>query len=123
MSDIEWKGLEDADVGFSEPCRGNYGWRRYSDPCVADDRAHGHLHLSDDGLVARVPFCCRSQEGASALVALLRARGSVDDAQAEGLKDLAAFKRLPTALTPDERAELADPERLKLLMSYVYVGS
>ncbi|MEK7546077.1 MAG: hypothetical protein AAB554_03290 [Patescibacteria group bacterium] len=123
MSDIEWKGLGDADVGFSEPCRGDYGWRRFSDPCVADDRDHGHLHLSDDGLVGRLPFCCRSQEGALALVDLLLKRGSLDAEQAAGVKDLEAFKRLPVALTAIERAELADPLGMIPLTRFCYVGA
>lgn len=122
MSSLEWAGLE-PDIALSHPCSGEYGWRRFTDTCRAVDRDHAHLHLSDDGLTARVPFCCRSQEGTLALVALLAKNGSIDPPQAAAVPKLPAFGRLPVAMTEAERAALQDLEKPGALERYyVYAG-
>lgn len=113
MSDIEWTDPSrntPCDAGISFPCRGEYGWRRHRDPCPFPDKDHGHLHLSDEELTGRMPFCIRSQEGARKLLELLVAKGTLDQTEADAVTGLEAFKRLPVPITGDETAALADPE-------------
>ena len=125
MSEIEWKDMPGdypAGVGFSFPCHGEYGYPRHHDRCPANDRDHGHLHVYDEGLEGRIPFCCRSQEGVRRLVEHLRRDDGLDEDQADAVPGLEAFKRLPMALTPEEAADLNDPERMKRLTGYLLYG-
>lgn len=125
MSQIEWKespGDYPSAVGFSFPCHGEYGYRRFSDSCKAADRDHGHLHVSDEGLVGRVPFCCRSQEGVLKLVEYLRGWG-LDHDHADFVPQLEGFKKLPKAMTAEEAADLNDPARLEKLTNYLLYGA
>lgn len=94
-------------VGFSQPCMGNYGWRRWHFPCNEEHRDHGHIVLSSGDGFAWIPFPCESQEGAKLILDLEK---YLSEEEKEAIKNLPEVKQLPEKLTTREHHILCDPE-------------
>lgn len=117
--DALWVAVDDNDpdtyfVAFEGTCNQARG-----SECRGS--AHGHVRLcTDEGLTARIPFPCASQEGLQKLLEHERKRDRVSDEEIARIMSLREVRALPSQLTDDEKAVLENGRRLERATHYAY---
>lgn len=109
MSNWKWTAAVNngLNVGFSNPCVGNYGWRWWSLPCKEENRNHGHIVLSCEDGFGWIPFPCKSQAGVKAILVFDK---SMTDEEKMAIQNLPEVQQLPIDMTPEEQHILEDPD-------------
>lgn len=94
--------------------------RRQRDVCEVKDRDHGHIMISCEDGVGRVPFCCRSRAGVAAVMAKIPWFTPQERMAVANLPEVLA---LPEELTPEEQEILQNPKLFHRWTSFNFVSA